>query len=172
MKQIVSRIIRKKLLYPFWKKLNSLSQYGMNFGVASGYADYSGELHIIQKLKEDLNDGTVFDVGANVGDWSKFVIDEYKDINYSLYMFEPSIITYNQLKENIMTSSCNFFYPIGFGNKKESLKIFYDTEAQGSASILAKDGKFFEDIKIETIDGFCKENQIEKIDFLKMDVQG
>ena len=172
MKQFVSKLIRSKLLYPLWKMLNSLSLYGMNYGVASGYADYSGELYIIKQLKKDMENGIVFDVGANIGDWSKFVIDEYKDLNYKLYMFEPSLITFRGLKENIHEYNNRFFYSIGFGDKKENLKIFYDTEEQGSASILTKNAKFSEDIKIDTIDAFCKEHKIDKIDFLKMDVQG
>lgn len=172
MKQSLSKIIRNKRLYPFWKFLHKLSSYGMNFGVASGYADYSGELYIIKQLKKNVTNGVIFDIGANVGDWSKFVIEEYKDINYKLYMFEPSLVTFKQLQKNIHTSESRFLYPIGFGDKKENLQIFYDNEAQGSASILMKNGKFSEEIQIETIDNFCKENKIEQIDFLKMDVQG
>ena len=171
-KQIISKILRDKIFYPFWKFLNKLSLYGMNFGVASGYADYSGELYIIKQLKKDLVDGIIFDIGANVGDWSRFVIEEYKDIFYKLYMFEPSLLTFKQLKSNIAESNNKFLYPIGFGDKKDNLQIFYDNEAQGSASILMKGAKFSEEIKIETIDDFCKENSIVQIDFLKMDVQG
>ena len=172
MNQTLSKILRNKRFYPFWKKLNALSSYGMNFGVASGYADYSGELHIIKQLKKDLVNGVIFDIGANVGDWSKFVIEEYQDIPYQLYMFEPSLVTFEQLKNNTSQTKSIFLYPIGFGDKKEKLQIFYDNEAQGSASILMKNAKFSEEIQIETIDGFCKEHNIERIDFLKMDVQG
>ena len=160
------------MLYPFWEFMDRLSLYGMNYGVASGYADYSGELYIIKHLKKDLQDGVIFDIGANIGDWSKFVIQEYVDISYKIYMFEPSLATFKQLKNNITESNKSLLYPIGFGDKQETSQIFYDNEAQGSASILMKDAKFSEEIKIETIDGFCKENNIEKIDFLKMDVQG
>jgi len=99
MNQTVSKIIRDKIFYPFWKKLYALSLYGMNFGVASGYADYSGELYIIKYLKENLRGGIIFDIGANVGDWSKFVIQEYQDIPYNLYMFEPSGVTFKQLQK-------------------------------------------------------------------------
>ena len=152
LKQLISRIIRNRVFYPFWKFLHRLSSYGMNFGVASGYADYSGELYIIQQLKKDLNNGVIFDIGANVGDWSKFVIKEYKDIPFKLYVFEPSLITFKQLKNNIFEASNVVLYPVGFGDKKEELRIFYDHEAQGSASILMKDAKFSEEIKIETID--------------------
>lgn len=171
-KQFVSRIIRNKAFYPVWKKLNFLSQYGMNFGVASGYADYSGELYIIKKLKNNMHASVIFDIGANVGDWSKYMVDEYKDIDYKLYMFEPSLLTFKQLEKNISQCKNHFFYNIGFGDKKEKLKIFYDYETQGSASILMKDGKYSEEIYIETLDDFCEKHRIGQIDFLKMDVQG
>jgi len=172
MNQNLSRIIRNKSFYPFWKFLNRLSLYGMNFGVASGYADYSGELHIIKQLKKNMANAVIFDIGANVGDWSKFVIEEYKDIDYQLYMFEPSKITFKELKNNIHEQKNRFFYPLGFGDKNETIKIFYDNEAQGSAGAFIKNAKFSEDVETETIDNFCNENGLKKIDFLKMDVQG
>ena len=84
MKKVISKLIRNKYLFPFWKFLNKLSFYGMNYGVASGYANYSGELFIIKYLKGSLNNGVIFDVGANIGDWSKFFIKEcYLILNYS-----------------------------------------------------------------------------------------
>ena len=172
MNQNISRIIRHKALYPFWKFLNQLSLYGMNFGVASGYADYSGELHIIKQLKNKMKDGVIFDIGANVGDWSKFVMKEYEDINYQLYMFEPSNSSYNKMIQNITPNETIKQYKIGFGDKAETIKIYFDNEAQGSAGAFIKNSKYSENIEIDTIDNFCQRNNIEKIDFLKMDVQG
>ncbi len=172
MKQFLSKIIRNKIFYSFWKKINNLSMYGMNYGVASGYADYSGELYIIKKLKKEMQSGVIFDVGAYIGDWSKFVINEYKDMQYALYIFEPSLVTCKELKNNIKESKSNFIYPIGFGDKRERLKLFYDIESQGSASILMHEGESSEEVQIDTIDNFCKDNTIDEINFLKMDVQG
>jgi len=114
MNHALSKIIRNKIFYPFWKKLSSLSMYGMNFGVASGYADYSGELYIIQTIKKGLPaGGIVFDIGANVGDWSKFVAKEYKGLDYNLYMFEPSSSAFKQLQQNIENTraTCKFKSP-------------------------------------------------------------
>ena len=173
MNHSVSRLMRHKVFYLFWKKLNSLSMYGMNFGVASGYADYSGELYIIKSIKEDIQrKGVVFDIGANVGDWSKFVVKEYQGLDYKLFMFEPSLSAFNQLQQNIKDTEDRFFYKIGFGDKKEKIKIYYDNEAQGSAGVFMKDAKYSEEIEVDTIDRFCSKNNIQKIDFLKMDVQG
>ncbi len=173
MKQFISRIIRNKIFYKFWKKLNFISLYGMNFGVASGYADYSGELFIIKHVKNSLKNGAVvFDVGANVGDWSKFVINEYQGMNYQLYMFEPSTSAYDKMVQNIKPTNSIKQFKIGFGDKQEKIKIYYDNEAQGSAGAFIKDAKYSEEIELYTIDSFCNENGIKKIDFLKMDVQG
>ncbi len=172
MNQNISRIIRHKALYPFWKFLNQLSLYGMNFGVASGYADYSGELHIIKQLKKNMTNGVIFDIGANVGDWSKFVIDEYKDIDYRLCMFEPSTSAYDKMTQNIQPTNSIKQFKMGFGDKNETIKIYFDDEAQGSAGAFIKDAKYSEEIQVYTIDNFCQINKIEKISFLKMDVQG
>jgi len=145
----------------------------MNYGVASGYADYSGELYIIHSLKKTIpKNGVIFDVGANVGDWSQYVIDEYKDIPYKLYLFEPSLKTFEKLTQNITVFENRFLYPLGLGDKEEKLNIYYDFEGEGSASILKKEGHYYEEIEITTLDIFCHENGIQTIDFLKMDVQG
>ena len=53
-KSILSRTIRDRRLHSLWSFLNRLSFYGMNYEVASGYADYSGELHVIRSLKKYL----------------------------------------------------------------------------------------------------------------------
>lgn len=170
MKKVISRIIRNKNLYPFWKFLNKLSFYGMNYGVASGYANYSGELFIIKYLKSSLDNSVIFDVGANVGDWSKYFIKECYNLNFELHLFEPSEFTFQNLKENL-EGNYNF-HQIGFGDKNEQSTLFYDKINQGSASILNSNFKESELIQLRTIDSFCKENKILKIDFLKMDVQG
>ena len=119
-----------------------------------------------------MNNGVIFDVGSNVGDWSKFVIEEYYDISYRLHVFEPLLTAFNPLKNNINKTEKVFLYQMGFGDKQEELKMCDDDCAQGSASLLTKTGNIIEDVYIDTIDNFCKQNDINSIDFLKMDVQG
>ena len=172
LKQIVSRFIRHKRFYSFWMYLNRLSHYGLNYGVASAYADYSGELHTIKKLKKHKGQMVVFDIGANVGDWSKFVISEYHNIDYQLHMFEPAISTFKQLKTNIKNSDNHVFHNLALGDVRKTSTLFYDHETQGCASIVIKNADLSEQIDIKTLDEFCEEKHINNIDFLKMDVQG
>ena len=173
MNKILSKMIRHRLFFPLWKKMNELAMYGMNFGVASGYADYSGELYIMRKVKEIFgNDICIFDIGANIGDWSKFLIQEYQNCSYNLYMFEPSHHAFEQLQKNIPSAFYHHFFRIGFGDQQGEQILYSDAPAQGSASLLMSSAKYAEKIYIDTIDRFCKEHSIEQIDFLKMDVQG
>lgn len=142
----------------------------MNYGVASGYANYSGELFIIKHLKSSLDNSIIFDVGANVGDWSKFFIRECSKINFQLHLFEPSKFTFQNLKDNL-NDNYNF-HQIGFGDKNEQLTLFYEKKNRSSASIFNSNFTHSELIQLRTIDSFCEENKISTIDFLKMDVQG
>ena len=167
MNHSISKFIRHRVFYKLWSNLHSLSMYGMNYGVSSGYADYSGELYIIKKIVEN---GVVFDIGANVGDWSNFFIKEHG--NFNLYMFEPSLCAFEALKNNISATSKIHFYKIGFGESIKKANIYYDYNTQGSASILNSKASISEEIEIETIDSFCEKNNINEIDFIKMDVQG
>ena len=173
MKKILSKIIRHKFFFPLWKNIAELAMYGMNFGVASGYADYSGELYIIRKIKKIFrNNICIFDIGANIGDWSKFLIREYQNISYNLYMFEPSSYAFQQLQRNIPSLPYHQFFQIGFGDQRGEQILYADVPAQGSASLLLKCAKYTEKIYVDTIDQFCKEHSINQINFLKMDVQG
>ena len=175
-KTILSKVIRDRRLYPLWVFLNRLCLYGMNYEVSSGYADYSGELFVIRTLKKYLSQDDnviVFDVGANIGDWSKFVISEYKNIDYTLHMFEPSSSTFKMLTSNIEETKQVKFCKNAFGDKAGESTIFYDYDMQGSASIINdQDFTHSEKITIDTVDSYCEKQKIKRINFLKMDVQG
>ena len=49
-KRIISKIIRHHLLFNFWIFVKRISLYGLNYGVASGLPEYSGENFIIKSI--------------------------------------------------------------------------------------------------------------------------
>jgi FkbM family methyltransferase len=87
-------------------------------------------------------------------------------------MFEPLKSAYEKMIRSVKSNFNIKQYKKGFGDKNEIIKIYFDDEAQGSAGAFIKNAKYSEEIEINTIDNFCKINKIEKINFLKMDVQG
>lgn len=65
-----------------------------------------------------------------------------------------------------------YIYQYGFADVEKDLDIHFDTIGEGTASIVGITGKQSENIHLRTVDDFSKENNIEHIDFMKIDVEG
>ena len=123
---------------------------------------------------------TIFDVGANVGRTAKLYHDTFPQAK--IYAFEPMDIHYFKLKK-VSSSRKNILpYKVGVSNINGQ-KIFYETALSDSSSLFkplhtgAQFDEFHElkkenKINLITIDTFANENNINKIDLLKIDIQG
>lgn len=126
---------------------------------------------------------TIFDVGAFVGR----VALRYNDLfpNSHIYCFEPFPDSFNKLKSN--TSSLENIVLINKGVGEHLGKsVFHCNQSGSTNSILAtqEDGDEIWgnagllrtektiNIELETLDHFVKTHKIDKIDILKIDVQG
>ena len=151
------------------------------------YGDESvtGEMYVIKEIlpqhlqKENL---TIFDVGANVGNYSHLL-----EMNFNksiIYAFEPNKKAYQEIKNNCKSERVKY-YNLGVGSSvgKNHLFSFSELEATelGTCNEEALKSLFGEskkdsiekiDFDMTSIDSFCKENEINKIDFLKIDVEG
>jgi FkbM family methyltransferase len=162
----------------FFEKMHSVSLYGMNIGTGANLAN-NGEKHVLIRIKhKSLPENiVVFDVGANIGNYSKMVREIFGD-NADIYAFEPSLKTFERLLQN----TCNIKikpYNFGLSNRNESCTLYTNKEASGLASVYQRNLEHFgvemnktETIEMKTIDNFCFANNIRKIHFLKMDVEG
>lgn len=177
-KKIILKILakmNKTKMQKFFENLYLLSLHGMGYGESE--LEKNGEIELLQRLNKEKKDKKiVFDVGANIGDYSKNCL-KYLE-NTEIYAFEPSKKTFNELKKNLRNTKVKIFN-FGFGEKKEKKDLFYDKETSGLASLYNRKLEyrkiFFtkkEKIEIETIDSFCKKNSIQRIDLLKIDVEG
>lgn len=130
----------------------------------------NGENDILKKYLPNCK--IVFDVGANVGEWSETVLKINQEVD--LHSFEPSQKTFQRLKEKINQKNV-VLNNIGLGSKKEK-KIFYIYSDESTANSLYKrdlnSSLRNEDVLIDTLDNYCLEKNIKQIDFLKIDVEG
>jgi len=124
--------------------------------------------------ESSIKNKIVVDAGANVGIFSIYaaVLGAKK-----VYAFEPVKETYDILVENIKRNGLeNQILPInkGLGNKNEIKIISYRYCGDGGANISAKKNKELKNQSAVLIplDDFVKENNIERIDFIKMDTEG
>lgn len=165
----------------FFTKLFNFSLRGMNIG--GGFdVEKSGEKFILKYINKKNNGKkyiTIFDVGANVGNYSIEILKSFNNENLKLYLFEPAKITFNKLKNNIKENENIKLYNFGFGNENNQLNLYSDKDGSGLASIYKRkldhfnvDLKNVENVKIKKLDNFCAEQDIKHIDFLKLDVEG
>jgi len=132
----------------------------------------------------------IFDVGANKGQ----SIKRFKKIfgnNCTIHSFEPIIYEFQKLKElykndyNVILNN----FALGSQKKKKYFNIYKRTGAssfnnlnENSEWLLERSNQYnvkekefkidTQEVHIHTLDSYCNENNVEKIDILKIDTQG
>jgi len=119
--------------------------------------------------------GTVFDVGANVGEFSAGMLHGFPAAR--VWAFEPVRETFAALEENLSRSSAFQAFNCAFGDQPGVAKM----RVQGGshlASIIdpsrpgAGDSEVLQNVPVDTIDTFCRAREVSKIDLLKIDTEG
>ena len=123
---------------------------------------------------------TVIDCGANIGYYTNFfraIVGRYGHV----HAFEPVPSTFNSLKRNILEYSKIKNYTInmtGLYKDESRMNIYIPDSISGHAS-LNKHNKTWEANKIENIeinlislDTYVEKKQIEKVNFIKIDIEG
>lgn len=118
----------------------------------------------------------VFDVGANAGSWSEGFCAAKPSVR--LFLFEPLPACRDQIATKKLPSTASVV-PAAVGEHAGKASIHFSRPTDGSASLHPREDSFFEDrtyaqleVNVITIDGFMKEQQLEFVDFLKMDIEG
>jgi FkbM family methyltransferase len=117
----------------------------------------------------------IFDIGANCGQSIYNFRKHFPDS--IIYSFEPSPNTFNVLQEGYSENRDNHLVNIAIGSKTEEVILLENINSRMSSILpLGKNGsgKIVRRTKVimNTIDEFCKNNQINHIDILKSDTQG
>ncbi len=129
------------------------------------------ELDNFHRLKKlGFNPQSIFDVGANRGEWSKNLIEIFKDSNF--FLFEPQVEMEPFLKRftDNNKGSKYFITALGESEKTEEIGIwpgYYGTTFLHDNLNLEK-----RKINIQSINFLLENNLVPIPDILKMDVQG
>ena len=101
----------------------------------------------------------IFDIGADVG--TNSIIFSQIWPNASIYAFEPQPIKYSKLAKRTSNSKNITIYPIAIGDCKGYIDFYASSNATESIKI----SKY-------TLDDWATNNNIEKIDFLNINLLG
>jgi len=123
------------------------------------------------RLNYDLNENSlVFDLGGYQGRWSNDIYNKYK---CNIVIFEPVSMFYENIKERFQNMKKIQVFNFGLSNKDKNEKIFLRKDASTISTEIPKAGKLhYEWIKLVDIVSFLQEKKIEKIDLMKINIEG
>ena len=146
-------------------------------GENNGNIATNGELRVMRTILPYCK--TIFDVGANNGEWTGLALKIKKDL--IVHCFEPSAITFEKLNDRNFGDKilCNNF---GLSSVSGDLQLHVFADGSGENSLYKRRGledgwgllpqSRVENVRVETIDSYCEKLNISFIDFLKIDVEG
>ncbi len=187
LKQLAFRpFIKHPKLQRLWSRLHTVAVFAMNYG-GGGLIETSGEMwvlaNVVSQACKDIATPVVFDVGANVGDYS-LALKQFMP-SARVHAFEPAHRTYQQLVKHLNDAGSDVkFYNLGFSDSEKTVELFsYAIEGQEASLLSSIDQRrptqvvfvetsASEQIEVTTIDEFCATAGIDRVDFLKLDVEG
>lgn len=164
-----------------FKKFNMfLYQIGLRgLGILNYQSEYLiGEKAWLKGYLKNKKKPIVLDVGANVGNYSKYILSS--NIDCFVFAFEPHPATFKKLVENVTFNNFKAFN-VGVGNENGILELYdYDTKDGSSHASLYRDvikdlhkgNPISHSVEIITLDEFVNSQNIQVIDLLKIDTEG
>lgn len=126
------------------------------------------EIAIFELIAPDCE--IVFDVGCreDIG-----YLNASVDPSMRFYLFEPNPIFVSRLNSKIDNATQNIIVSqLGFGREKGMVTYYPDSQSFVKRSIHFESKVSSIQFPIDTVTNFCSVNEIENIDFLKIDVEG
>jgi FkbM family methyltransferase len=113
---------------------------------------------------------TIFDVGAHIGITALAFSDEFP--NADVYAFEPAAANFARMKANLVGKPETKLFLLGFSSEPGEGTLMCEPEHPSMARLVHMREANTENVKLDTIDQFCAETNVAKIDLLKIDVEG
>jgi FkbM family methyltransferase len=127
----------------------------------------------ISRIKDFASLQVIFDVGANVGDWTRDYLAHAPMATF--YCFEPSADTFRTLNQRMGQRPRVRTVQAAAGDVSGTARLHrVGTSVQHSLNAPApgEDGAETEDVRVVTLDEFAAAHGIEHIDLLKTDTEG
>lgn len=141
----------------------------------------NGEAHVLAAVLSGIARPTVFDVGANIGDYSALALSLMKaDLAARVFAFEPASHNIEALNRRFEGQAQLRIVPLALSSVAGEQNFYVSTDPahRGHDSLFDMKTIGYDDrtvttrVTCTTLDAFCESEQIASIDFLKMDVEG
>lgn len=149
---------------------------------ARGYDNYKnndigGENFFLSSILPKSNPKICIDIGAAEGNYTKKLL---QFTNSKVISFEPVLMQFEKLKENTKNfGERSIIVNKGIGEKSDKLYIHFDPNNLNKASFSEEikrvpyvDNNQKSEINVISLDYYLNENNIDSLDFIKIDTEG
>lgn len=155
-------------------------------GEGDGNPEKNGEYRVLGAIKEhwelDGTTPTIFDVGANVGDWSVAAIQELTSAA-RLFAFEPTSETFESLRDRLSSAHVSVtLQNFALGDAESEAPLYVDTgsERAGTNSLHRRRAEVHFNlhqttrgsVRVRTGDNVAYEAKVDRLHLLKIDTEG
>ena len=139
----------------------------------------NGEYHLLSYLTKNQLLKTVFDVGANIGEYSA-IIASRKSKDGKIYAFDPRDSNVEVLRKKFHNTEKIFLIPKALSDYDGTIDFHQNDDPHESGTDSVYDMNIIGyhphtqkiSVPCTTIDSFCENNHIEHINLVKIDVEG
>lgn len=169
----LKRLYKPLCRAPIYRALAYLGRSAIEYYENRNYdMSSNGELRLLRKLAP-FQPRVVFDVGANIGEWSQIATRLFPSAK--LYAFEPAPETFLQLQRNLADEPRTEVFQQGLSEREEVVQFrFYPghTSQASRYEFTVREEPQLIDVQLVQGDRFCQERGIDHIDLLKVDTEG
>jgi len=135
--------------------------------------------NLIKSFKNRGGIKVVFDIGANIGEYSQMIVDKSNDIDMNLHLFEPTKSCFDTISGKFKSDNNIRLNNFGVSDINTTAIIYYDKEESALASLYQRNLDAYsiklnqsEEIILKRLDNYIEEHDIVHIDFVKIDIEG
>ncbi len=154
------------------------AEYAQGVG-AAGKPHPKTDSAVLQTLKSVNHAITIFDVGANRGDYSQLALKILTGKQVSIHAFEPNQTAFAALNHKFAANPSLTLNNTALGGVQDERTLYFDKPGSELSSLYPRRINHHgiqmtgqEQVKVETLDVYCSEHQINAIDLLKLDAEG
>ena len=114
----------------------------------------------------------VFDLGGNIGSFSLYFDMLYKDQNYEGHVFEPHPGNFDLLERNLRLNDVKNFKPVMKAVSGINGQLKFDISGGYDEFRIDSKSKRYITVEAVRLSDYCRDNGIDGIDLLKMDIEG
>lgn len=133
---------------------------------------------LARKYPDFFSNGNILDVGANIG-YNTYVFSGIVKPPYKVYSFEPELENFSMLDNFLKLKKIKDkveIFNLALSDFDGESKLLMSNSHNGNHRLVVENDRIesgkVKEVKVKKIDTFIKENNIEKISFIKIDVEG